>query len=178
MKCFLFAFLTVLFVQQATAQSDNFFADISPRPGFSLTYNHPVTKGIGLGIGFQGYNLFLSDSNSRVFMPALIADLRFYRQRKRMHQFFYLIDLGMNFYHFETEHTAYRIISGKNYGVFFGGGIGYFRAVTKRGNGPYASLKFISNSSSYDDYYIPTDKHTKVYNMDGTLVISVGFRFQ
>jgi hypothetical protein len=158
------------------AQKNNLFADVGTPLGFSVTYNYKLPKLPGLGIGIQGYNFSASGSSSAQFIPAVFADIRSYHA-KRKHLFFYLVDLGIDFYAFDRIQTPYKSITAPNDGIYLGFGLGYFRQLTKHGGGPYASLKFISNSTTTDEYDFATGKHAKVFNLNGTFALSVGFKF-
>ena len=176
MKYIFIGLLVIFNPISSLAQKDNLFADVGSTGGFSVTYNHKTREGFGMGGGLQGYNFSLTKYDSHQFLPGVFGDLRFYRPRKK-HLFFYLIDLGINVYTFNSIYTAYKIITAKNNGLYFGFGAGYLRTITKRGGGPYASLKFISNGYTADEYYIPTGTHSKFFGIDGTLALSVGFKF-
>ena len=176
MKYALIALFVVFNPVVTIAQKDNVFADVGIPGGFSATYNYKIPKRPGLGMGLQGYAIAPTGFSANQFVPAVFADIRFYHP-KRKHLFFYLVDLGVDFYTFGDIHTIYKTVTSTNHGIYLGLGLGYFRPVTKRGAGPYASLKFISNGCTIDEYFFATGQDSKSFNLNGTFAFSIGFKF-
>lgn len=164
-----------------SAQTHNIFADVSPfAAGLSATYNYKATKHFGGGAGFQSYNYSPTLPVRHRFTPALFADLRLYMRPGKKNQFFSFLDLGINFYSadgmsFRSGTIIYKNTEGN--GFYAGLGFGYFRRITRRGGGPYASLKIISNTYRPEGFDLATHEQFKGGWLSGTLCLSVGFRF-
>ena len=149
-------------------------------PGASITYNYNIVKWVGIGVGIQAYDFHATISNFE-YVPAAFADLRVNICPRKKNQFFAFLDLGINFYKHNSSYywrdgnTFYNVRSDNgNYG---GLGVGYFRPITKRGWGPYGSLKIISNSYKAYPYSAVTDRQQAAGFGDATLVVAVGFKF-
>lgn len=174
--------LSFLFISFKTlAQRNNLYADAGFNPGFSITYNYKLAKHFSVGGGIQGYNFHPTPSNSNQFVPAIFGDIRFNLRPAKKNQFFPFIDLGIDIY---QQHVKYRstdsIIYNQphNNGFYTGYGIGYLRRMTKRGGGPYASIKLIFNWSEINGYNTVSKKHeVGVLDGDGAFIFSLGFRF-
>jgi len=167
-------------------QQHNFYADAGlvfsgqGGPVFSATYNYRPVKHIGLGLGVQGCKFRPTYTTDIVFMPTVFGEFRVNIRPEKKNQFFTFIDFGMNFYKhsdllYSNSEGIYEY-KGDN-GFYFGLGLGYFRPITERGWGPYASIRIISNAFYGNAYYVsrPND-HTSGY-LWGDLAFSVGFKF-
>jgi hypothetical protein len=149
-------------------------------PGFSATYNYNPVKHLSIGLGAQGYVYHVAITNPRQFTPAVFADFRFHVRPKKISQYFFLLDLGMNFYKHKDDSTysgyhAYSVP--KDNGVYLGLGTGYFLRLTHRGWGAYTSVKLINNFYKRADYNIMTHEQRSPTLGEGTIVLSLGFRF-
>lgn len=177
--------LVLLFVPLfASAQRHNLFADAGisfqgPSPGFSITYNYKLLKRLGVGIGVQGYSFSATTTDVRDFTPALYGDMRFNFRHRKKGMYFLFLDLGIDFYRRPATRSTATIIEtvAHDNGTYFGLGYGYMRRITKRGGGPYGSLKLISNTYKVDDYNTASKKTHSSVLLSGTLALSVGFRF-
>jgi hypothetical protein len=180
----LIALLIVINPIGTFAQKNSLFADAGLSldgiyPGCSITYNHNFTKRFSLGVGLQGYTFTLT-ATAHQFLPAVFADVRYNFLQRKKGALFLFLDLGSNFYpkndyQFYDGYDVYDIHG--NAGFYTGLGLGYFRCVTKRGWGPYASLKVISNAYYANDYNIIARKDEPAGWLYATLAISVGFKF-
>lgn len=185
MKYTLIALLAIFSTIVASAQKHQLFADIGtsfdgPSPGGSLTYNYRLLDRFGLGGGVQGYSFTPSVLNKDQFTPAVYGDIRLNSLLRKKHFFFYFLDLGINFYTHSDEYrrsnnTIYHIPN--NNGFYTGLGIGYFRRITKRGWGPYTSLKIISNSYKASKFDLVSRQQYNAVWLDATFALSVGFKF-
>lgn len=181
MKITVVLIATLFISATCLAQKNNTFADIGStgsitNPGFSVTFNKKLVKYFGVGLGVQGYNYVSSDSNfknTHQFIPAVYADLRGYLPVKKS-LFFALVDLGMNIY----KHTdALNPSQNHNNGFYTGLGFGYSYTVTKRGCGPYISIKMISDSYKSKQYNPSNQQDYQQTNVDGNMAISLGYKF-
>lgn len=148
--------------------------------GLSATYNYKVLPWLGIGVGAQAYDFFPTVCHDHRYVPAVYGDLQFYIRPRKKGQFLAFIDIGKDFYSSSDEYVRQNdfiyYVPLKN-GGYFGLGIGYFRAVTKRGWGVYTTLKLISNFYKPNVYNIETgEKYISAYDR-GTAVLSFGFRF-
>ncbi len=149
-------------------------------PGFSATYNYNITRHIGIGAGAQLYAFHTTVTAPRQFTPALFADFRFRIRPRHISQYFILADLGMDFYKHNNDYSRsgnYVYTAPNDNGVYFGLGIGYFHRYTRRGWGPYASLKMITDFHKETELHITTGDQKSQSVGRGTLVVSLGFRF-
>ena len=180
MKYALIALLVMFNPITASAQKNNLFADVGIAPGLSVTYNYKFAKHIGLGIGLQGYNFIPTITNRNEFVPAVFADVRLNSRQRKKHFFFYFLDLGIDFYksndNYPRTSNIYDNVP-KNNGFYTGLGSGYFRRMTKRGGGLYASLKIIGNIFNDHEYNIVAQNYRTSTMFYGTGVISIGFKF-
>lgn len=164
------------------AQKHRVFADVGWSPGFSVTYNYTPIKHLGVGVGVQAYEYSPTLINTSMFVPAVYADLHLNIRPQKNNQLFLHWDIGMNFYKQKGQYRGGdpRIVynTPKDNGVCTGGGFGYMRRMTKRGGGPYASLKLVMNLTKVEGYNVATRQtQIKQLNGDGPLVLSLGFKF-
>lgn len=165
----------------SSAQKHNIWADIGYVPGASVTYNYKFAKRFAAGAGLQGYTYYRTDVDGRKFTPALFADLRLNLAPGRKNQFFSLLDLGMNIYkqdktYFRDTTSVYNIPH--NNGFYSGLGIGYFRRITKRNSGIYASFKLMLNWHTLTRYSIISEEEDiELLSANGAAVFSIGFKF-
>jgi hypothetical protein len=164
------------------ASKHNLFVDLGvPFPLFSATYNYKMVKWLGVGGGAQGYKIYRPGTNSKRTTLALFADIRFNMRPEKNNQFFSFLDLGINLYkqdpkYFRDSTTVYNIPH--NNGFYSGLGFGYFRRMTERGGGPYASLKLMGNWYTIYGYNIVSeDQNTGLSSMNGAFAFSLGFKF-
>jgi hypothetical protein len=95
---------------------------------------------------------------------------------------FVFLNHGIDLY---QQNNHYKIVDNKSLyyvpgsaGLYIGLGLGYFRRITKRGGGPYASLKMISNWYTAKEYYFFSGKKkSDMFLGDGNLVFCLGFKF-
>jgi hypothetical protein len=157
------------------------YADVGYVPGFSATYNYTLVKHVSAGIGVQGYDFYPSLSYYSRFTPAVFADIRFNIRPEKKGQAFVFMDFGMNFYKRSNKYYRYNNSierDRKNNGFYAGLGVAYMRRMTKRGGGPYVSLKMISNwhnSDKLDPYTL--QPVAKLLSLDATAVFSIGFKY-
>jgi hypothetical protein len=187
MKCFLIALLVVSGSISASAQKHTLYADAGvsfssgAKPGFSLTYNYKFAKHFGVGIGVQGYDFAPTTLEFHQFIPAVFVDLRLLIRPVKENQFFSFLDLGIDFYDpsgkYNTSGNPVIAYTPQKNGFYSGLGAGYFRRMTKRGCGPYASLKTILNWNTMKGYDYSKGKNITTSSADGTFVFSLGFRF-
>lgn len=181
MKYVFFAILVVVYSANASAQHHHLFADAGTLPGFSVTYNYTPVKHLGIGIGIQGYSFSPTLINSREFIPAVFADIHVNIRPQKNNQFLSFLDMGVNIYqrddrYYSTSHNVFKLRSDN--GFYMGLGFGYLRRITKRGSGPYAALKIISNWYNSDRYDPVTLQRVSTWmNVDGRLLFSLGFKF-
>lgn len=182
MKCYIVAILMIGSIS-ATAQRHHLFADVGlaldgDHGGLSLTYNYKLKKRLGIGGGFQGYNYTATDAAQERFVSTIFEDTRLYFPKKK-HISSLFLDLGINLYNAPDPYIAnHKIIETPHKNGFYTGlGYAYLRSITKRGNGPYASLKIISNTykSSWHEL-ASTVRHDGIISV-GTLAISIGYKF-
>jgi hypothetical protein len=173
----------VLCCYNVSAQKHNVFADVSTPlagsfPGGSLTYNYKLSPRFGGGIGVQGNeNRGISEANFPMFVPAVFADIRFYFRPEKKNRFFSFVDIGMTFLKDTTAFYSNAVYDiGKN-GFYLGTGFGYFRPVTKRGWGPYATLKLLGNHLTTRTYYFQPQREDVRLGIDGSIDIAIGFKF-
>lgn len=180
---YLFIVLLVVFSSTgASAQEQHrLYADVGYVPGFSATYNYNLVKYVGAGIGVQGYDIYPTLSNYSRFTPAVYADIRFNIRPEKKGQAFVFMDFGMNFYKrsnkfYRTKFGAERARSNNSF--YAGLGVAYMRRITKRGGGPYVSLKIVSSWYKTDrlDTYTLQPVST-LFNMDASGVFSLGFKY-
>lgn len=92
-----------------------------------------------------------------------------------------MLDLGINFYrqdkgYFRDSISVYNIPH--NNGVNIGLGLGYMRVVTKRGGGPYASLKMGTNWYKMNRFsLLAVERDAPLWSAGVNLVFSIGFKF-
>lgn len=168
-----------------SAQKQNLYTDAGlslayMSPGLSATYDYNVSKHIGLGAGLQGYGFYSTFSTAKQFTPALFADFRFRIRPGHVSEYFILADLGMDFYKHNDDYrrsgeNVYTVV--KDNGVYFGLGLGYFHRTTARGWGWYTTLKLINNFYKVDELNTNTGAQRSLTLIEGTAVISAGFRF-
>jgi hypothetical protein len=190
MKYALIALFIIINPVHILAQKNSLFADAgiafsTHQPGVSATYNYKLGRWLAIGIGAQGYGLYPTIANIRQqFVPAVFADIRANIRARRVNQFFTFLDIGMDFYNHNSEYidkyirkenTIYDVP--KNNGVYTGFGIGYFRKMTKRGWGPYASFKIVMNYCNVNTYDTRFQEQEPTTWGRGTWVASLGFRF-
>ncbi len=159
------------------AQKNNLYADVGSSPGFSVTYNRQIIKRLSLGAGFQGYDFSPTETNVNQFTPAIYGDLRLNSLQRKKHFFFYFLDMGVNIYKHNNNYTRSGDYVSRDNGTYAGLGFGYFRRITKRGSGLYASLKLISNIFRDNEYNATTNKYRRAMFFYGDGVLSVGFKF-
>ncbi len=184
MKYALVALLVAFNPAGTWAQKNVFFGDAGISlarfyPGASVTYNHNLARWFGVGAGAQAYDFHATRTNYQ-FIPALFGELRFNIRPRKKSQLFLFLDIGADFYKHNDYywHQADMVYDvRKDDGIYTGLGIGYFRRKTKRGWGPYVSLKFISNSYNVDEYNIVSSKQNIAVWADATFVFSAGFKF-
>jgi hypothetical protein len=179
MKNVIILFLVAFNPVFVLAQKQNLFADVGTSSGFSVTYVRKLTKRIGVGAGLQGYDFRPTITNKKELVPALYVDVRLNSVMRKKHFFFYFLDLGLDLYKANDDNT-YRALFDyvpRNNGLYSGLGIGYFRSVTKRGWGPYASLKLLTNWYNDNAYDIVANRQHDLLSLDGTIALSVGFKF-
>jgi hypothetical protein len=117
-----------------------------------------------------------------MFVPAVFLDLRLYISPTRKNQLFTFLDLGINFYDlggrtYGSSSTATVYSMPSNNGFYTGFGFGYFRQVTKRGGGPYGSLKLVGNWTIIRGYDHVRERDIGIADANGSPVVSVGFKF-
>jgi hypothetical protein len=185
MKYALIVLLVVSTSGTTLAQKHNLFADVGTAfnglsPGFSVTYSYKLFKRFGAGVGVQGYTMSPTFTNIREFTPSVFADIRFYFRPEKKNQFFSLVDLGINFYeHNKNYYRKGNILyntHGDN-GFYAGLGFGYLRAITKRGSGPYTSLKILINGYKVDAYDLVSQEQRGSAFIGGNIAFSLGFKF-
>jgi len=184
MKYALIVLILLLNAIGSSAQQNNLFADAGVsfarfKPGASVTYNYKLARCFGLGIGAQDYD-FHATMSTYQYIPAIFGELRFYIRPRRRSQLFTFFDLGVNYYkhnddYWRGDNIYYNVR--KDNGTYTGLGFGYFRRTAKRGWGPYASWKLISNGYSTNAFNIATNERSIVGWSDATFVVSVGYRF-
>jgi len=185
MKYVLTLFLGLFGSLVASAQKNSLYADAGIclaylDPGSSITYNYNASRHIGLGAGVQEYNFHVSATNIRQLTSAIYGELRLNMRQRKKGRYFLFLDFGEDFY---THNTSYyrdgdlRYTVPGNDGVYGGLGFGYMRYTTERHGGPYASLKLITNWCKTDEYNTATNEQRTEEWSDGTLVLSVGFKF-
>lgn len=185
MKQFLIALFLLLTPFISSAQKHYLYTDIGlslayGNLGFSATYNYKLSKHIGVGAGVQGYVFHPATTNPKQFTPAVYADARFLIRPARISQYFITWDMGWNFYKHNDDFAragdhVYQVP--QDNGFYLGLGLGYFRRLTSRGAGAYATLKMISNTCKEKQYTLSGTELASVNTTDATLVISLGFRF-
>jgi hypothetical protein len=165
-----------------TAQTHNLHADVGISfngAGCSVTYNYKLSKNFGVGLGGQFYR-FPTPSGIVKGAPAAFADMRIYIRPEKSNQFFTFADLGMHIYdqadkRFSSDSSSY--YDYHNNGFYMGFGFGYLRRVTKRGGGPYASFKIMTNIGKIGGYDYPRQREIGLLDVNATLALSIGFRF-
>jgi hypothetical protein len=163
------------------AQKNNLFADAGITgdgdiPGGSLTYSRKLFKYLGAGVGMQAYTYFYSpvaSSSGRHFVPAVYGDLRAYIPAGKS-LFFGIADMGIDIY--TGEDATNNPIAHQN-GLYTGFGIGYCYRITRRGMGPYISIKFVSDTYKTKQYIRGTNDVEDATIANGTSVVSLGFKF-
>jgi hypothetical protein len=147
--------------------------------GIAVTGDYQFTKRFNLGGGFQVCRFRPTITNKNEFIPSLYGDLRLNSVMRKKHFFFYFMDLGMNFYTANDNHSSYNALFDhvpKNDGFYTGLGVGYFRRITKHG-GPYVSLKLMNNIYKDLEYdYVANKQHTALID-DGNAALCIGFKF-
>ncbi len=178
MKDILVGMLLVISPLLAQAQNNVIFEDIGTTGdgfGASATYNTKLFKHFGVGAGVQGYKTVTSTYNlvnTYQFVPAIYADLRGYLQvRKSL--FFGMVDLGVDIY--KVKNGANPADDHSN-GFYTGLGVGYCCGITRRGSGPYMTIKLISDTYS-TTYHTVTKGDGHSTNANGTSAISIGYKF-
>lgn len=176
--------LTLLFIlslQPVFAQKHSIYADAGYRPSISATYNYKLTQHLGVGIGIQAYSFTPTPNLSSIFMPSIFANLRVKMLTTKKNQLFTFLDFGINFYKQDKSYrrdsttiSHYPHNNGFNWGI----GLGYFRLMTKRGGGPYLSLKLISNWYTLRGYSIVSERdEIGLLNIEARPIIALGFKF-
>ena len=183
MRHILSAILLIFSFIAADAQKNNFFGDIGRNstgnaiPGGSFTYSRKVAKHWGLGAGVQAYDYAQTDlSRKKIhqFIPTVYADLRAYVPIKRSLLFF-IGDLGLSIYRSRNNMSIYEMPHSNS--AYLGLGMGYHYRITKRGLGPYISLKMANNIYSARQITPQTTEVSRVFALDGALVLSLGVKF-
>ena len=185
MKYTLIALLIVLSPICTLAQKHNLLADVATPlggafPGFSVTYNYNPAKWFSVGAGLQGYRFYPTSVNARKFVPAAYADIRFNIRAEKRNSFFSFMELGIDLYTLDENYyrNSTSISHVGNNGFYSGLGFGYLHHATKRGGGPYASLKMILNWYTLNDYSVVSEEQDiELLSAHGTLALSVGFKF-
>jgi hypothetical protein len=146
---------------------NNVFVDIdyNGSSGASATYNIRLKEHLGIGAGAQ---VFQRDNSTNT---ALFADLRKYRIKNK-HAWLFFVDLGFDFFKDDPRSGYLRADNA----VYAGVGYGYLRAVTPKGSGVYATLR-VGTDSRILHTQIPNRKDGESFNLDGTPVLAVGFKF-
>ncbi len=181
----LVALLVLFHCTDASAQKHVLYADVGVSlsrfsPGLSATYNYKFARFMGIGIGVQGYPFYPTMTSPHQFVPAIFGDLRFTIRPRKMGQLFAFLDIGIDFYKHSDNYSrdgniAYTV--DKDNGTYTGLGCGYFRRLTKRGGGPYGSLKIISNGYKANAYNVVSHEQRTESWSRGSAAVSVGFRF-
>lgn len=185
MKLPLIVLSALLFSVTASAQKHACYADIGISgaqfdPGFSLTYNYMPAKFFGFGIGTQGNAYFPTMVDDKRFVKDIYADVRltaFAAKKNRVLTFF---NLGLAMYNQPKGyglHDNMLFTTNSTTGTYIGLGLGYFRAVTKKGWGPYLTVKMIGCASQADSYNLITGERKSGGYARGTLILSLGFKF-
>lgn len=181
MKHLLIILLSVFIIHTSYAQKHTIYADVGYVPGISATYNYNLTKHFSGGIGLQGYKFAPSQNLESIFMPSIYADMRIKIRPSKKNQFFSFFDFGINFY---QQDKSYRRDSTTishyphNNGFSFAMGLGYFRRMTKRGGGPYLSLKLLSNWYTIRGYSVVSEREEiGLLNINARPVVAIGFKF-
>lgn len=185
MKYALIVLLILVNPLNSVAQKHQLYTDVGlcldyTNLGLSATYNYNVGRHIGIGGGVQAYVFHPAITNPRQFTPAVFADFRFRIRSKHISQYFVLTDLGVDFYKHSDDYVregnwVYTVPNDN--GVYFGLGMGYFRRISSRGWGAYATLKMITNLHKENQLHLTNNEQKSVTIGDGTVVVSVGFRF-
>lgn len=163
------------------AQKHSIYADVGYIPGISATYNYKVAKHFSAGAGVQGYMFPMPDDFENGFMPAVFADIRVNIMPAKKSQLFVFWDFGINLYNKEESYSrdstnVFR--SSNNNGFLVAMGFGYFRKMTKRGGGPYISLKLLSNWYMVWGYSILSEENYRSFaSADIRPAICLGFKF-
>ncbi|MBZ0097919.1 MAG: hypothetical protein K8F30_02490, partial [Taibaiella sp.] len=129
----------------------------------------------------QGYRVPRTRAHIRQFTPAIYGDIRLNIRPEKNNQLFSFLDLGINLYQQdkidERDSTRVADISHNN-GFYSGIGMGYFRRMTKRGGGPYASLKMMFNWYTITAYSIVAENYDmRWWSGSGSFAFSLGFKF-
>lgn len=172
------ALIAIAFIalpQVASAQNKHsVFADAGYNSSYnslggSITYSRKIAPRLGIGAGVQVFN----DANISRVKKAAYLDLRAYWPvRKSL--LFTMVDAGANFYKGYT--TPFTKMPGRSFFSAFGFGYGY--TINKRGMGPYASIKFQSDTYTSKGYSPAMPGYeSKVQTFEGAFVFSAGFKF-
>jgi len=181
-----YAVLLLLSVPVLTsAQKSSFYADAGIclaylDPGTSATYNYNCNKHIALGAGLQEYSFHTTLTNAHQLTSAVFGEMRYNMRRRKKGQYFSMLDMGIDFYrhndsYYRDGEKTYTVPG--NNGFYTGLAFGYVHYTTRRHGGPYCSLKMISNWYRSNSYDAATNEYGHGGSSDGTLVVSVGFRF-
>ena len=181
MKHILIAILVLCTPGTSNAQRHNLHADVGIAQGGlggSITYNYKLSKRLGIGLGGQFYR-FPTPSGIVKSIPAAFADMRIYMRPEKNNQFFLFVDLGMHIYdqdakRYSSDSTWY--YDYQNNGFYMGFGFAYLRRVSKRGGGPYASFKIITNTSKIGGYDYSRNREIGLLDANATVAFSIGFR--
>ena len=103
---------------------------------------------------------------------ALFADLRRYIPIHRS-LLFGMLDIGINLYHSYGGPGEGAHNDGLNVSL----GAGYCYRVTRRGSGPYVTLKMVSDTYSAPQYVPYFNKAENTTYLDAILVFAAGVRF-
>lgn len=162
----------------AHAQKNNVFADIGIHgdftPGASVTYNHKLTNHFGVGGGTQMYmeRVSITSKSTTIYKPAIYGDLRGYFPIGKS-ILFLLGDLGLHIYHGASALNAGET---RNNGLYVGMGVGYGHSIGKKHlMDGYVTLKAVTDN--YFTHQSSTSGTFSEYNMEGSMVLSVGVRF-
>lgn len=176
--------LIILFVLlypiAAFAQQHSIYADLGYTPGFSVTYNYKLAKRLGAGAGVHVYRIHRTWQDGVDFTPALYGNIRLNIRPEKKGQLFLMLDVGMNFYKQDKSYhreSTYLFNIPNNNGIYTGLALGYMRRMTKRGGGPYVSLKPMVNWFSMRRYYIDEDRESAWIGGGGNVALNFGFKF-
>jgi hypothetical protein len=182
MRYALSVILLLLSISLVHAQKYNGYVDVSV-PGISpfalsATYNYKLKKHFGLGGGIQVFN-YHPVTNRPGLIPAAFADLRFYHRPGKTHQFFSMIDIGASIYKAGSGYNKYMsaYYSYRGGSFYLGLGFGYLYSITRRGGGPYAAFRILSNTSIREGYQYPGRRPVDAAVLEAVPSICIGFKF-
>lgn len=181
MKYVLIALVVLLCPIGASAQQHSIYADLGYTPGFSATYNYKLAKRLGAGAGLHVYSIHRTWEYPVNFTPGLYGNIRLNIRPEKKGQLFLMLDVGMNLYKQDKSYhreSTYLFNTPRNNGVYTGLAFGYLRRMTKRGGGPYVSLKPILNWHTLRRYYITSEERDGPWlAASGNIVLCFGFKF-